>query len=67
MTHTYQHKLNTSTAQLKIHGQYNWRWNAGTDWLGKLKEGSGITLVPSDGDLSKGDVKINSTGGGDSC
>ena len=37
-----------------------------TPVIGKLQAGTGITLVPADGDLAVGNVTINSTGeGGD--
>ena len=35
-----------------------------TPVIGKLQAGTGITLVPADGDLTVGNVTINSTGDG---
>ena len=36
-----------------------------TPVIGKLQAGTGVTLVPADGDLAAGNVTINSTGSGD--
>ena len=36
-----------------------------TPVIGKLQAGTGVTLVPADGDLAAGDVTINSSGDGD--
>ena len=35
-----------------------------TPVIGKLQAGTGVTLVPADGDLAAGNVTINSTGDG---
>ena len=36
-----------------------------TPVIGKLQAGTGVTLVPADGDLAAGNVTINSSGSGD--
>ena len=54
-----------------VYNQIENSWSIVTDSgdvtpvIGKLQAGTGVTLVPADGDLAVGNVTINSTGSGD--
>ena len=54
-----------------VYNQIENSWSIVTDSgdvtpvIGKLQAGTGVTLVPADGDLAAGNVTINSTGSGD--
>ena len=51
-----------------VYNQIENSWSIVTDSgdvtpvIGKLQAGTGVTLVPADGDLAAGNVTINSTG-----